>query len=226
MPGPHDVVRLLERSGGAVQELLAAVPRLTRLLDEAEVLLRRAGGALDELERTRTAADDVVRRANGVVTAVEAVVSRVDVVVSEASTSVTRVDRVVTDAAGTVTRTGGVVDQAQTAIGSTEELLVRVLKLLDLTEPSLVRLQPTLERLAETTHPSEVDALVALVDTLPVLATRMQAEVIPIVKSLETVGPDIHDLLDLTAALNEMLGSVPGLGRVRKRIDDEQENDD
>jgi hypothetical protein len=89
-----------------------------------------------------------------------------------------------------------VVTEAERIVLSTDPLTVRLRNLLDSTEPSLVRLQPTLERLAETTDPHEVDAT--------------------------TVAPDLHDLLDVSRELNEMLAGLPGLGRIKKRIDEEQ----
>lgn len=159
VPGPRDVVRLLERGAVAVDVLLAAAPRVMALLGEAETLVARAGS---------------------------------------------------------------LVDRAEDALDRTAGLTGRLQALLDLTEPSLAKLQPTLDRLAETTHPEEVDALVTLVDHLPLLAEQMQNEIVPIMESMGSVGPDIHDLLDLTRELNEMLGSVPGLGRIKRRIDEEQ----
>jgi ABC-type transporter Mla subunit MlaD len=188
------VVRLLERGAEAVEVMLEAAPRVMSLLDEAEALLRRADELLDRVDQTRASADDVVRRTDAVVGRAETLVDR----------------------------TGGVVDKGEATLAETEPLTRRLRELLDLTEPSLVKLQPVLERLAETTHPEEVDALVQLVDHLPMLADRMESEIVPIVESMGNVGPDIHDLLDLTRELNEMLASVPGLSRVKKRIDEEQ----
>ncbi|MGH8965867.1 MAG: hypothetical protein ACRDXB_11135 [Actinomycetes bacterium] len=159
LPGPREVLGVLERGADSVEQLLAAVPRLVSLLGEAEQLLGRVDRLIDDIDRTRASADDVVRRTNAVV---------------------------------------------------------------DLVEPSLVTLQPTLERLAETTHPQEVDALVTLVDHLPALAARMETEIIPVLDSLSTVAPDLHDLLDVSRELNEMLAKVPGLGRMKKRIDEQQ----
>ena len=197
VPGPRDVVRLLERGAEAVEVLLEAAPRAMSLLDEADAVLRRTGELLDRIEQTRASADEVVRRTDAVVGSAETILSRTD----------------------------GVVDRAEATLAETEPLTRRLRELLDLTEPSLVKLQPVLERLAETTHPEEVDALVQLVDHLPLLADRMESEIVPIMESMRTVGPDIHDLLDLTRELNDMLGSVPGLSRVKKRIDADQAED-
>lgn len=85
------------------------------------------------------------------------------------------------------------------------------------------RLLPTLERLAETTDPAEVDAAVALIDRLPLLVAKLDADVIPMLQTLSSVAPDLHDLLDVSRELNEMLAKLPGMGRIKKRVDAEQE---
>ena len=83
------------------------------------------------------------------------------------------------------------------------------------------------ERLVTGTDPKEVDALVTLVDHLPVVALKMENDVIPVLDSLSTVAPDLHDLLDVSRQLNEMLAVLPGLGKVKKKVDGEQaENDE
>jgi hypothetical protein len=92
-------------------------------------------------------------------------------------------------------------------------------------EPSLLKLQPTLERLAETTDPREVDAMVATIDHLPLLAAKLETDVIPVLDTLTTVAPDLHDLLDVSKELNLMLGKLPGMGRVKKRVDEQQESE-
>ena len=43
---------------------------------------------------------------------------------------------------------------------------------------------------------------------------------------VDSVAPDVHDLLDLTRELNVMLAKVPGMGRVKKRVDEQQAADD
>jgi hypothetical protein len=181
--GPRDTVHLLERGVEAVDHLLGAVPRLLKLLAEAEALLERTNLLIIRIESTREAADVVVSRTDAVVT---------------------RAERVVTNS---------------------DPLTARLKQLLDSTEPSLVKLQPTLERLAETTDPREVDAMVALVDHLPLLANKLETDVIPIMDSLGTVAPDLHDLLDVSRELNEMLAKVPGLSRIMKRDEDSEETD-
>lgn len=194
VPGPRDLLHVLERGAGSIEQMLATVPRLVALLGRAEGMLHRVDALLDDVEqlvaridRTRTSTDELVRRTGRVVFAADEIVARSSVLVD---------------------RLGPLVD--------------RLSPLLDGMEPSLTKLQPTLERLAETTDPAEVDALVTLVDHLPVLALKMETDIVPVLDSLSTVAPDLHDLLDVSRELNVMLANVPGLGRVKKRIDQQQ----
>jgi ABC-type transporter Mla subunit MlaD len=166
VPGPRDVLALVERGGEALEQLLAAVPRLGALLDDAERLLAEVDALVQRIETTRQDADTVVAR-------VEEPVRRTDA-------------------------------------------------LLAALEPSLVKLQPTLERLADTTDPREVDALVGLVDHLPLLVERLERDVLPVMTTLRTVAPDLHDLLDVSRELNGMLAKLPGMAKVMQRIDDRQ----
>lgn len=75
--------------------------------------------------------------------------------------------------------------------------------LLDRIEEPVTTLQPVLERLAETTDPSEVDALVTVIDQLPALAG--------IVGTMSNVSPDVHELLGTAKDINAMLAKVPFL---------------
>lgn len=184
VPGPRDVLHLLDRGAEAVELMLAAAPRATALLEDASALLGRVDALIERIDRTREAADEVVRRTDAVVT------------------------------------------QAESLVTTTGPLTERLTRLLDSTEPSLTRLQPTLERLAETTDPHEVDALVALVDHLPNLAVKMENDIVPVLETLGSVAPDLHDLLDVSRELNEMLAKLPGMGRIKKRVDEQQEIDD
>lgn len=178
---------------------------LERGADQLEALLGvvpRVVALLDEAER--------------LVARIGPILDRVEAVATAAAVEVAQVDGVVDEARLVVDRTSGVVGQAET-------LVSRLTPLLDSMEPSLVTLQPTLERLAETTHPAEVDALVSMVDHLPELARRLEADVLPVMGALGSVAPDLHDLLSVSRELNEIIGKVPGFGRIKRRVEEEQE---
>lgn len=161
---------------------------------------------------------DQVEALLGAVPRVLALLDQAEVLLARASSAVDRVSVVADDAAAEVVRVGAVVDRADAQVG-------RVTGLVDALEPSLTTLQPTLETLADTTHPDEVAALVRLVDHLPELTGRVESEVLPMLATLGSVAPDVHDLLTVARELNDMLAKVPGMGRIKRRID-EQEGDD
>lgn len=146
----------------------------------------------------------------------EQLLGRVDALVERIETTRSSADGVVSRSGSVVTRSGRLVD-------SLGPLTDRITRLLDSLEPSLAKLQPTLERLAETTDPHEVDAAVELIDHLPKLAEKVEVDIIPVLDSLSSVAPDLHDLLEVSRELNEMLGQIPGISRVKKRVDDRQD---
>ncbi len=136
-----------------------------------------------------------------------------------ASAAVARV-REVTEAANVVVvRASAVVDDADAQVA-------RVTTLVNALEPSLTKLQPTLESLADTTHPDEVKALVRLIDHLPELTQRVEGDVLPVLATLGSVAPDVHDLLTVARELNDMLAKIPGMGRIKRRIDEEEGDDE
>lgn len=217
VPGPRDVLSALERGGEQVEALLGAVPRVLALLDQAEALVARASGIVDRVEAVADAATAEVARVGAVVDAATAEVARVGTVVDAATAEVARVGGVVDAATAEVARVGGVVDGAGVQVG-------RAAVLIDLLEPSLTTLEPTLRTLADTTHPEEVAALVTLIDHLPAVTLQVERDILPIMASLGSVAPDLHELLDVSRELNEILGKIPGVGRLKRRVEEEDED--
>lgn len=142
--------------------------------------------------------------AEGLLARIGPILDHVESVTSGAATVVTRVDRVV--------------DHAEAQVG-------RVTPLLDGLEPPLTKLQPMLEQLADTTHPDEVAALVQMIDHLPELTGRLERDILPIMGTLGSVAPDLHDLLAVSRELNDMLAKIPGFARIKRRINQEQGED-
>jgi uncharacterized protein YoxC len=88
--------------------------------------------------------------------------------------------------------------------------------------PSLERMQPIADRFTKSISAEEVDAVIRLIDVLPELVDRTIEDVLPIVATLQSVAPDIHDMLDTIQELNEMIAKLPGMGRIRKRVEEKQ----
>jgi ABC-type transporter Mla subunit MlaD len=137
----------------------------------------------------------------------------------------TAAEQLLVDAGELIARIERTRASADDVVARTESTVTRADDLIGRLEPSLTRLQPTLERLAETTDPREVDAMVSLVDQLPLVAAKMETDIIPVLHTLTSVSPDLHDLLDVSRELNEMLAKLPGMGRIKKRVDEQQELD-
>ncbi|MEV7395696.1 hypothetical protein [Aeromicrobium sp. NPDC092404] len=189
---------------GDPRDVLALMARTPAMAEQVVLLLPRALALLDSAEA-------LLSRVNGLV-------DRIEQTRADADDVIGRVDETVTHADALIVRTAG-------TVGSVEPTIERAQGLLDSFAPALERLQPTLDRLAESTHPDEVDAVVKLVDHLPDLVERLETDILPMMATLRNVGPDVHDLLDITRELNQMLGKLPGMGRMRCRAEEQREQD-
>jgi ABC-type transporter Mla subunit MlaD len=130
----------------------------------------------------------------------------------------------IVDAAALIDRIEATRHQAAVLAARVERTRARADGVLTAVEAPLRRLLPTLERLAATTSPAEADAAVALVDNLPRLVSHIEQQVLPLLDAFGTVGPDVHELLDASHELNEMLGKLPGMGRIKRRVEEQQDS--
>ncbi len=182
------------------------------LLGQARSLVAEAAGVLPRVLV-------LVGQAESLLVRVNALIDRIETTRQSADAVVERTDAVVTDANALIVRTAG-------TVASVEPTIDRAQHLLDSFAPSLELLKPTLDRLAKSTSPEEVEAVVRLIDHLPDLVDKMIVDVLPIVENMKTVAPDIHDMLDTIQELNEMIAKIPGMGRIRQRVEDKQAAED
>lgn len=162
-------------------------------IEQAIALVPKAVGLLGD-------AATLVQRAGGLVGRVEALLDGVD---------------------GTSARAAALVERVEALLPDVEDTAGRAAAMVGALEPSLHTLQPTLETLAESTSPDEVRALVGLVDLLPEITERVRVDILPILGTLGSVAPDLRTLLMISRELNEMLGAIPGLGRAKRKFEDE-----
>ncbi len=188
------------------------IPRpVASLADLGRRVIVDVAGILPRTTMLLTQAEFLIIRVNQLVDSIE--VTR-----SAADAEILRIDATNTQADALVIRGAGLV-------ASIEPTIDRGLRMFDEFAPILDRLKPIADRLSRTIDPDEVEAIVQLLDHLPDLVDRIETDVLPMMVTLRSVGPDVHDLLDITRELNAMLGKLPGMGRVRKRIDEQQEID-
>ena len=226
VPGPGDVVRATTGAYTALDHAVSLVPRIAALVGRLEILAARAEGVIGAVDAIQAEAAGVIARTTVVIGAVEEVVGaaavtvgRAEAVVEAAAGTVERVTRVVDGATVVVGRTSGVVDDASAIVARTAGVV-------DGADAVLANSSRLVDRITETTSDEELEAIVHLVDTLPQAVDALRTDVLPVMSTLGTVAPDLRDLLDIASQLNGVIGSVPGLGRIKKRVQKAQADED
>ncbi|HUR75943.1 MAG TPA: hypothetical protein VMZ00_16795 [Sporichthya sp.] len=177
---------------GPTQLLRTAVglpQRVVGLIDEAEDLLARARTSLASVETTTTQAAASIQRVSRMLDATEAVVQRTETLTKDATGTLSAARTLTQDA-------GAMVAQVQ---------------------PEMQKVLPMLERFADRLSPAEVDAAIALVDELPALTRSLRDDVMPILGTLDRVGPDINELLHIMDDVRAAVLGIPGFAFFKKR---------
>jgi ABC-type transporter Mla subunit MlaD len=149
----------------------------------------------------------------------EQLLGRVDALVARIDATNERARVVVADAAEVVGESAVVVRKAAV-------LTDQITPMVAAAEPALNRLLPLLNELAGSISSEDAVAITRLIHSLPDIVDRLDRDILPVVDTLGTVAPDLRDLLDLSKDLNEILGSVPGFGRAKRRLDEEHRDTD
>ncbi|SEP26486.1 hypothetical protein SAMN05660991_04362, partial [Trujillonella endophytica] len=121
---------------------------------------------------------------------------------------------------------GGTIERAGGAVGRAEAVIARVDPLLAGFEGPLRQLVPVVQRLAESLSAQEIEAMVAIIDRLPTLLGHLDDDVLPVLKTLDGVGPDVHDLVDTMQDLRQVVKGFPGSKLFRRRGAEEIAEDD
>ncbi|MGK5519950.1 hypothetical protein ACSNN9_11405 [Micromonospora sp. URMC 107] len=235
LPRPAAVVGLtrsaLDQALGSAASFAAVPARAFAVLDSVEALLHRVdgmvdriGGVVDRIEQTLDRTDRVLADAEGAVREV-AVISAAATTAIETATEVAAAVAVVVGEAEKVARTAGAVvaeadavaGRAAGTVGTAAEAAATAAELLTAYEPALRRAAPMATRFVEQLSHEEVTAAIRLVDELPKLKQHLTADILPILATLDRVGPDLHDLLDVTRDLKLAVAGIPGLGMLRRR---------
>jgi hypothetical protein len=178
LPGPSDVldaVRAVTGWGAETTELLAGLPaRASRLLDEAERLVRHINDVADRADR---------------------LVDKVDAVANGANQVAGRAAGLIAEA-GDLSRNAG--------------------ELLTIYQPLASEAAPLVKRFVEELSEGEIVAAIRLVDQLPALALSLESQIMPILGTLDHVGPDMNELLKVVKDLRKAIDGVPGLGMLRR----------
>jgi D-serine deaminase-like pyridoxal phosphate-dependent protein len=111
------------------------------------------------------------------------------------------------------------VDQAAGAASGASDLLVTY-------QPIAERAAPLARKFVEEFSEEEVRAAVRMVDQLPQLTEHLETDIMPILATLDRVGPDVHELLEQLKEVRQAIQGIPGFGFFRRRgeRDDGEEN--
>lgn len=207
-PGPVELFRLLGRARAALEVALGAVPPLLALLNELNALVVEARAFIVASRLTQQQAAQLVSE-------VETTRGQVQAIIDSARRTEADARHTAADAQQTVASAATAVLEARDLIGDVRSLMERF-------EPALRKLAPVADSVAEQITVEDAEAFTALVHSAPQLVEKLSNDVVPVLDSLDTVGSDLREVMDTTQQMDEMLGAVPGLGRVKKRIERQQ----
>jgi uncharacterized protein YoxC len=219
-----DVLHAVEELRDGVVEALALVPRIATAVGRMEQLLDRVEGVVGRVEGVVGRVDEIVERADGAITAVRATQARADDVISaaeatqaEADAAINAVAAIQAAADAAIEAVGHTTTRADEALLRADGLVGRMEPLLGAYQQPLTELAPSIERLATTLDPAEMEALVTLIDRMPRLVTHLDEDILPVLESLDGVGADVHDLLDTVQDLRQVVKGFPGSRLFRRR---------
>ncbi|MEV0806563.1 hypothetical protein [Micromonospora sp. NPDC050200] len=228
LPRPSAVVGLtrsaLDQAFGSAASFAAVPARAFAVLDGVEALLDRINGVVDRIEgtldrtdRMLTDGEAAVREVAVISAAATSAIETATEVAAAAAVVVGEAEQVSAAAAVVVAEADAVAGRAAGTVIAAEKASATAAELLAAYEPALRRAAPMATRFVEQLSHEEVTAAIRLVDELPKLKEHLTADILPILATLDRVGPDLHDLLDVTRDLKLAVAGIPGLGMLRRR---------
>ena len=200
------VERLAELAADAdrtIQETRAIVAVAAVTMRDVEVVAGTAARVVQEAELVAGTAARVVRGAESVATEAARVVGGAAATADAAAALVTDAGGITGGASAVVVRAGSIAAEAQ--------------DLLDGYSDTLRKAAPLAARFVGELSSEEVTAAIKMVDALPALRAHLVDDVMPLLRKLDQVGPDVHSLLEVTEDLRLAIAGLPGLKMLRRR---------
>lgn len=246
---PARVLALLEDVEVIVQRVQRLLDEVDRTVSSIVGTVGAADGVVGRVDRTVDAANEVVVRVDATVDSADGVVARVDATVDSADGVVARVgatvdsaDVLVSAAGGLIARVVPMLDLAESALAPVrpvvEALLVdaeldpelarlvagRIVEVLVYADKTITLLEPITAEVLASVDPDEIRAVVQFIDHLPVLGEMLESDVIPVLTSLDTVAPEVHQILEVAQQCLEAVAGIPGFQLLRRRGEDRQDH--
>jgi hypothetical protein len=132
-----------------------------------------------------------------------------------------------TEAAGLVlANAAAATDTAIAVVARAEAAAAEAARLLAGYAPTLDKAAPLAARFVNDLTPDEVTSAIKMVDELPRLRDHLVNDVMPLLAKLDQVGPDLHNLLEVTQELHLAIVGLPGLKMLRRRGEERVAEDD
>ncbi|MCT2057212.1 methyl-accepting chemotaxis protein [Dietzia cinnamea] len=219
---------LLDEVNRTVRAIDGIVASATSTVDDVRTTVARADRMIDQVAGTVTDAEGVVRRVDGTIDSAEGVVARVGATVDTA-------DELVLDAGPLIERVVPLIDFADSALAPVkpvvEALLVdaeldpevarrvatRLTEVLVWADKTVSLLEPIADEVLESVDPEEIKAVVKFIDHLPALGESLETDIMPVLASMDTVAPEVHQILEVAQQCLEAVAGIPGFQLLRRR---------
>lgn len=155
----------------------------------------------------------------------ESLIRRVDAVVTDAAAAVAQANEVIGSTTSVVAQAATVAAQAQAVVESAGRSTDIAGDLLETYEPVARQAAPLASQFVDQLSPEEVHAAIVMLDQLPELAERMSM-IMPILSTLDTVAPEIHELLGVAKDVRQAITGMPGFDFLRRRGEEKENGDD
>jgi ABC-type transporter Mla subunit MlaD len=152
-------------------------------------------------------------------------VSKIGALLDDAEALLVRTRRLLDEVERAVASVDDATRRAEAVIASAEATTTGVQRLVEEYVPLAERAAPLAHRFVAELSEQEVHAAIKLLDQLPALTEHMEQDVMPILATLDRVGPDVHELLKVTRDLREAIVGVPGFAFFRRRGEDREDDD-
>lgn len=184
--------------------------RAMKLLGDAEILATRVGILIGRIERMAADAAEAIERVNATNADAAEAIGRINATNSEAAEVIGRITGTNSAAASAITRIDSTNDDARRLVDAADALLRRYSSI-------ALKAAPLAEKFVDNLSPEEIDAAIKLVDELPRLTEHLQTDILPILTTLDRVGPDLNELLKVTYDVRRAILGIPGFGFFKKR---------
>lgn len=124
-----------------------------------------------------------------------------------------KVDEVVMESAATVAQADEAVAGAATAVADATRVLA-------VYQPIVDKAAPMARTFVEEFSAEELHAAIRMVDAIPRLTEHVESDILPLLATLDHVGPDLRELISVVTDVRNALASTPGLRRLLPRRDE------